>query len=53
MVQKIKIDMADQLTADFVEGMEKLGFSSEAMVDLMIKKVNYSKNKKKKNESSC
>ncbi len=53
MVQKIKIDMADQLTADFVEGMKKLGFSSEAMVDLMIKKVNYSETEEAENESSC
>ena len=37
-VNEIKVDMANSLTADFVQGMIKLGFSYEEMVKLVLQK---------------
>ncbi|QOR35269.1 GntR family transcriptional regulator [Clostridium sp. 'deep sea'] len=37
-VNEIKVDMANRLTADFVQGMIKLGISYEEMVSLVLQK---------------
>lgn len=37
-VNEIKVDMANRLTADFVQGMIKLGISYEEMVNLVLQK---------------
>ncbi|WP_432664415.1 GntR family transcriptional regulator [Wukongibacter baidiensis] len=36
IVETIKDDMAEQLVGNFVEGMKKLGFSFDEMVDMIL-----------------
>lgn len=38
IVEAIKNEMADQLIEDFVEGMKKLGFSYDDMINLIVTK---------------